>query len=223
MKFFTKKRVVLFLLFIFPLLLFLVLSTGTNNFTKLPILTKNILDISEIDNTKQITFKDHISIICFLGTESTKMQPGVLAVNEKIYKTFLDYKQFQIIAVYPEGQNNNVKQLKEKLSSFTDMKNWIFIESSKAEIDGFYDALATNKSLNNLASNYVYLIDREGSLRGRIQDEDSEDGKMYGYNINSVSVLKSKLKDDIKVLYYEYYAAFKEKNKNKASRKEIGL
>jgi hypothetical protein len=25
------------------------------------------------------------------------------------------------------------------------------------------------------------------------------------------------------VLYYEYYAAFKEKNKNKADRKEVGL
>jgi hypothetical protein len=41
--------------------------------------------------------------------------------------------------------------------------------------------------------------------------------------MNSVSELNAKLKDDVKVLYYEYYAAFKEKNKNKADRKEVGL
>ena len=56
----SKKRVVLFLLFIFPLICFLLLSTGQNNFTKLPVVTKNILDISSIDSTK--TFKNNISI-----------------------------------------------------------------------------------------------------------------------------------------------------------------
>ena len=31
------------------------------------------------------------------------------------------------------------------------------------------------------------------------------------------------MKDDVLVLFYEYYAAFKDKNKNKADRKEVGL
>jgi hypothetical protein len=39
--------------------------------------------------------------------------------------------------------------------------------------------------------------------------------------MNSVAELKKIMKDDINVLYYEYYAAFK--NKNKADRKEVGL
>ena len=41
--------------------------------------------------------------------------------------------------------------------------------------------------------------------------------------MNAVAELKDKLKDDINVLYYEYYAAFKDKNKNKADRKEVGI
>ena len=49
------------------------------------------------------------------------------------------------------------------------------------------------------------------------------DGRLEGYNLNSVSELKSKMKDDINVLFYEYYAAFKNRNKNKADRKEVGL
>ena len=61
----TKKRIVLFLLFIFPLICFLILSTGKNNFTKLPIITENILDVSTVDATK--TFKGHITIVCFIG------------------------------------------------------------------------------------------------------------------------------------------------------------
>ena len=40
---------------------------------------------------------------------------------------------------------------------------------------------------------------------------------MYGYNIESVAELNDKMEDDIKVLLYEYRAAFK--NKNKAVRK----
>ena len=40
---------------------------------------------------------------------------------------------------------------------------------------------------------------------------------IYGYNIESVAELNDKMEDDIKVLLYEYRAAFK--NKNKAVRK----
>ena len=87
----SKKRVVLFLLFIFPLICFLLLSTGQNNFTKLPVVTKNILDISSIDSTK--TFKNNISIVCFLGENIEKSKAGLFNLNEKVYKKFIDYKE----------------------------------------------------------------------------------------------------------------------------------
>ena len=46
---------------------------------------------------------------------------------------------------------------------------------------------------------------------------DEKNEIMYGYNIESVAELNNKMEDDIKVLLYEYRAAFK--NKNKADRK----
>ena len=101
MKFFTKKRVVLFLLFIFPLICFLILSTGENNFKKLPILTENIIDISQIDSTNSVQLKDNVSIICFLGNDVNTNKSGLFSLNEKVYKKFTDYKKFQILAFYP--------------------------------------------------------------------------------------------------------------------------
>ena len=79
-----------------------------------------------------------------------------------------------------------------------------------------------NEPLINLTSTKAFLIDKNLSLRGRLKD-DKTNKKLYGYNLNSVAELNGKLKDDLKVLYYEYYAAFKDKNKNKADRKEVGL
>jgi hypothetical protein len=223
MKFFTKKRVVLFLLFIFPLICFLFLSLGENNFTKLPVLTENIIDVSEIDATKSTQLKDYVTIICFLGNDVSKNRSGLFNLNEKIYKKFIDYKKFQIVAIYPNGKEAEVEKLKEEIGAFTDMQKWVFMSSSSEEINTFYESFSYNQSLVNLSSSNAFLIDKNVNLRGRLKDSDSKDGKLFGYNMNSVSVLNGKLKDDLKVLYYEYYAAFKDRNKNKADRKEVGL
>ena len=217
----TKKRVVLFLLFIFPLICFLILSTGKNNFTKLPVVTKNVVDISIIDSTK--TFKDNISIVCFLGNDINANRGGFFNLNEKIYKKFIEYNKFQVLAIYPEGKEEEAIKIKKEISAFTDMVKWNFIKASEENIVKLHTGFNSEDSLTNLYSSNVYLVDKNGDLRGRIKDADSKDGKLFGYNMNSVSVLNGKLKDDVLVLYYEYYAAFKDKNKNKADRKEVGL
>ena len=223
MKFLTKKRVVLFLLFIFPLICFLILSKRQNNFTKLPVLTENVLDVSEISESKTSTFKERVSVVCFLGEDIEKSKTRLLNVNEKIYKKFIDFKQFQIIAIYPSEKEVAVAELKKQIGAFTDMKNWVFVPSEKEMIQTLFNNFKTDEFLENFGSSNAFIIDKNGNLRGRIDDKDAENGKLYGYDMNAVAVLKDKLKDDINVLYYEYYAAFKDKNKNKADRKEVGL
>ena len=212
MKFITKKRVVLFLLFIFPLLFYLVLSSGINNFAKLPVVTEKITDISLIDSTKTTSLENKISIICFLGDDIQAIKGGIFNLNQKIYKPFYGFKDVQMIAIYPKGKEKEVNELKKEIGAFTDMQKWQFVGSSKEEITIFYESFKTNETLINLYSEKVFLIDKEINLRGRTDDEDSKDGMLFGYNMNSVAELNNKMKDDVKVVLAEYRLALKKNN-----------
>ena len=211
----TKKRFVLIALFVFPLLFFLILSTGINNFKKLPTLTSAV-SIHVLEDSISLT--DHVTVLCFLGNDVATKKGGFFNLNQKIYKEFYGYRPFQIIAVYPKSSENDVDKLKSDLSAFTDMFKWNFISMNRDTILTLYKNLKTNKMLDSsLYSNQVYLLDKELNLRGRDNDGEEKNEIMYGYNIESVAELNNKMEDDIKVLLYEYRAAFK--NKNKADRK----
>jgi hypothetical protein len=211
----TKKRFVLIALFVFPLLFFLILSTGINNFKKLPTLTNTVsLDVLE----DSIPLSDHVTVLCFLGNDVATKKGGFFNLNQKIYKEFYGYRPFQIIAVYPKSSKEDVDKLKSDLGAFTDMSKWNFFAMEKETIKKLHQNLKTKKILDtSLYSKQVYLLDKELNLRGRDQEGDDESQIMYGYNIESVAELNNKMEDDIKVLLYEYRAAFK--NKNKADRK----
>jgi hypothetical protein len=215
MKFFTKKRVVLFLLFIFPLMFYLVLSSGINNFAKLPMVTKSIVDIALIDSTNSVKFKRNISVVCFLGEDIEGVKGAVFNLNQKIYKPFYGFKNFQVIAIYPKNKIAEVKELQEEVGAFTDMVKWKFVASSKGEIEALYASFKTGERLNNAQSTKAFIIDKEVNLRGRTDDEDFKDGMLFGYDMNSVAILKDKMKDDVKVLLAEYRLALK---KNDADR-----
>jgi len=215
MKFITKKRVVLFLLFIFPLMFYLVISSGINNFAKLPIVTKSIVDISLIDSTNSVKFKRNISVVCFLGEDIEGIKGAVFNLNQKIYKAFYAFKNFQVIAIYPKHKIAEVKELQKEVGAFTDMVKWKFVASSKAEIEALYASFKTNEPLNNAQSTKAFIVDKAVNLRGRTDDEDFKDGILFGYDMNSVAILKDKMKDDVKVLLAEYRLALK---KNDADR-----
>ena len=102
------------------------------------------------------------------------------------------------------------------------MQNWKFIGMSESQIKELYTSFKVLKPLVNMYSQKAFIIDKFGKLRGRKNDGKEKDELLSGYDLNSISELNDKLKDDLKVLYYEYYAAFKERNKNKADRKEVG-
>lgn len=211
-----KNRIVLAILFIVPLIFYLFLSSGINNFAKLPVVTKTIIDVKNIDDNSSVTFERNISIVCFLGANSQSIKGTFFNLNQKIYKPFYGFKDFQIVAIYPEGNEAEITTLKEELGAFTNMVKWKFVSASTDEINLLFNSFKTNLSLDeNLFTNYAFIVDKEGSLRGRTTDDDVADGKLYGYNMISVAELNDKMKDDIKVVLAEYRLALK---KNDAGR-----
>ena len=141
----------------FPLLFFLILSTGINNFKKLPTLTKSVsLQVLE----DSVSLSDHVTVLCFLGNDVATKKGGFFNLNQKIYKEFYGYRPFQIIAVYPKSSENEVEKLKSDLSAFTDMTKWNFLAMNKETIQKLHKNLKTENKLDtSLYSNRVYLVD----------------------------------------------------------------
>ena len=218
----TKKRFVLIALFVFPLIFFLILSTGIVNWEKLPTLTQRVKDINQVDSLQSVSFKEKVSVLCFLGTDIDAKKLGVFNLNQKIYKEFYGHIAFQVIAVYPESHKEEVQKLKNEISKFTDMGKWNFVALQENEIKSLYNSLRTSWPLDaSFSSNNAFIIDKDLKLRGRNDDKDMPGGLLYGYNMNSVGELNNKMEDDVKVLLYEYRAAFKDKRK--ADRKKVEL
>ena len=63
-----KKYLILGFLFFFPIFVYVFLSTGINNFAKLPVLTQTVMDIENIEgNSANVSFKNKISVVAFWG------------------------------------------------------------------------------------------------------------------------------------------------------------
>ncbi len=210
----NKKFWVLFSLFIMPLVFYILLLTGTNNFAKLPVLTENISNIKHFssDENSQISLEDKITILSFLGNDLDLTKNNALNLNEKIYKRFHKFRDFQFVVVVPKGTEEQSKKLKEKIAFATDMSKFRFVYGNTNEIRSLFNSLKTTYVLQeNGYSPYAFIIDREMHLRGREEDDDTE-GILYGYNAETVAPIHNKMVDDVKVLVAEYRLALK-KNK----------
>ena len=207
----VQKFIVLFALFIVPLLFYIFLSSGINHFAKLPIVTKGVIDVSAID--KKVKFSRNISIVTFLGSDIENAKGAFFNLNQKIYKPFYGFKDFQMIVIAPKGSEANVEKLKKEIGAFTNMIKWKFIFANKVEITTLFESFKTIDVLDkNLFSSKAFIIDKDVSLRGRDDDKDRLDGKLFGYNMQSVAELNNKMKDDVKVVLAEYRLALKKNN-----------
>jgi hypothetical protein len=190
------------------LVAYLFFASGINNFAKLPVLTESIEELELIIDKD---FNNKISILLFLGNDIENREGDALNLNQKIYKRFYQFKDFQFISISPLGNEKKTKLLQEKLSSGTntDMKNWSFIHLDQDKINELFSSLNTNLKLDqNLSSPYAYIIDKFSSLRGR----DDSDGIKFGYDSRSVADINNNMLDDVKIILAEYRLALKKNN-----------
>ena len=211
MKKSIKKYLILSFLFFSPILIYIFLASGINNFARLPILTTNVLDIQSINgNIQGISLKDNISILGFWGGDVNLRKSEALNLNQKIYRRFFQFQDFQFVFLTTKDQKTNINNLKEELTRGvgTDLEKWNFIFTDEKEIQKIYNSLKTDIELSEENSTpYVFIIDRDLNLRGRDDDEDI--GKLYGFNAESVAEINNKMVDDVKIILAEYRLALK--------------
>ena len=209
-----KKYIVLTILFILPLVVYLFFASGVNNFAKLPTLKDNITSTSIYSD---VALEDKISIIFFLGDNIDERQGDALNLNQKIYKRFYQFDDFQFVAICPSGSETQAKDLKNKLESGTNtnMEKWNFIFLQIDSIIEIFNSLSTDVNLDyNYGSPYVYIIDKKLSQRGRNDDN----GIKFGYDSRSVADINNFMVDDVKIILAEYRLALK---KNGITRKDL--
>ena len=208
-----KKKIVLATLFILPVVVYLFFASGVNNFGRLPVLTEKVADISEMDPS--VHLKNKITILGFLGNNLEKMQGNAFNLNQKIYKRFGEFNDFQMIMVVPQGNEGQVEELKTELGKLSNVDKWHFAFGSEKEIKVFFESLNSNVDLDeNLATPNVFIIDKDLALRGRTDDED--EGVKYGFDTSSVAELNNKMVDDVKIILAEYRLALKKNNADRS-------
>lgn len=211
-----KKFAVLGVLFILPITIYIFFASGKDNFARLPVLTESISELSGFKTLEgaSLEFKDHITVLGFFGNNIEATKGNAFNLAHKIYKKNHGFQDFQLVLLLPEGTQNQAIELKSKLNEIADTKNWKFAFGSSEAIEKVFTSLKSNYILNdNYATPYVFIIDKDGSLRGR--DDDEDQGTLYGFKSSDVAEINNKMNDDIKVVLAEYRLALK---KYKANR-----
>lgn len=207
-----KKTLVLTVLFILPLVVYMFFATGVNNFGRLPVLTEEVGELEAFPGAVRLDGK--ISILGFLGSDPDSRKGNLFNLNQKIYKPFYEFRDFQVVMVAPEGSQDAVADIEKELATFTDTQNWRFVYGTPAQVRQLFSSLRSDLELDGtLGTPYVFIIDKDRKLRGR--QDDAEEGTKFGFNTTSVADLNNKMKDDVKIILAEYRLALK---KNQARR-----
>ncbi len=208
-----KKKLVLFVLFILPLVAYLFFASGVNSFAKLPTITKNIPEISNwktLDN-KPVALSDNITILGFVGTDVLHYKGSFFNLYEKIYARNKEFKDFQMVMVFPDGTQDQAKKIQSDLQKLGTNSGWNFIFGSPEKIKTFYNKLQLVGRLNDkLGTPNVFIVDKKRNLRGRKgQDQKGKPEYKEGYNTVLVSELYNQMIDDVKIILAEYRLALK--------------
>tara|TARA_B100000941_G_scaffold282974_1_gene252007 strand:- start:729 stop:1388 length:660 start_codon:yes stop_codon:yes gene_type:complete len=210
-----NKYFVLSVLFFFPIFVYLFFASGVNNFAKLPILTNSISNLSDFSSLSgsKIEFENKITVLGFWGSDVINKKVDGFNLNQKIYKRFYEFKDFQFVFVIDSSEIDIINDFKKELAVGlgSDLSNWRFLIANKKETYQLFKTLKTDLNLSDSMSiSTVFIIDKLKNLRGR--DDDDDIGTLFGYNSSSVAEINNKMVDDVKVILAEYRLALKKNN-----------
>jgi hypothetical protein len=206
-----KKNIVLFVLFVLPIVAYLFFASGVNGFSKLPVITPKVADLGNWKTLRgdTLSLNNKITVLGFSGSEILKNRGNYYNLNEKVYQRYHTFKDLQFVIICPLGTEKDVKSVVDALDVFTDISQWNFVFASPEEIKTFYNQLQLKEKLDtHLGTPNVYIVDKERNLRGRKEAEEYKEG----YNTFHLAELSNEMLDDFKIILYEYRAALKKNN-----------
>jgi len=215
-----KKNLVLFVLFILPIVAYLFFASGVNSFITLPTITPTVPDVNSqwhSMNGDKVTLNNKITILGFPGEDILDNSGNFFTLNQKIYNKYREFKDFQMVFVAPEGTEQQAERLLKELGKISNMSGYHFVFATPDAIQAYHNELKLLGKLDDKAGTpYVYIIDKKRNLRGR--KGHSEKGKpeyKEGYNTTSASDLHNDMMDDVKIILAEYRLALKRNNANR--------
>lgn len=207
-----KKNLVLFVLFVLPIVAYLFFASGINSFSKLPTVTPKIPDFStswKTNDGKLVTLNSKITVLGFGGKDILKNRGNIFNLNQKIYERYHAFKDLQFVMICPDGTQQDVQRILKAMGEITDTSKWFFVFAKEKEISNYFDSLKLKGKLNlDYGTENVYIIDKERNLRGRKDPKDYKEG----YSMFHPSELSNEMLDDFKIILYEYKAALKKNN-----------
>lgn len=210
----VRRNLVLGILFFLPVVFLLFLFPAKHHYNTLDVVHDNVSEITGFtaDSQQDIVLKDHITVLGFLGDHPMERLIGTSNIKELIYDKFKGFKKFQVVMVAPKGTESEVKELKSQINTYEEMTYWHYVFADKEAIQHLFNSLGTSTKLDGtLATNQIFIIDKELKQRGRLDDrtdpERSANKPIYSltsYNCLEVSEIKNKMSEDVRILFTEY-------------------
>ena len=209
-----KRNSVLGILFFLPVIFLLFLYPSKHNYIPLDVVNEGVMDLDNFrsETPEPIIFKDHITILSFLGINPLDNAIAASNLKELVYDKFKGFKKFQIVVVVPEGTEGEIEKLKNEINTYEDLRFWHYVYGSSEDIKELYNDLKFESVLRpDLSSEYVYIIDKDRNQRGRLDGREENEIKsnkpiytMSAYNCIDVGDIKNKMSDDMRILFTEY-------------------
>jgi len=215
-----KKNLVLFVLFILPIVAYLFFASGVNSFITLPTITPTIPDVNSqwtSLNGEKVTLNNKITILGFTGQDIMPNSGNFFTLNQKIYNKYREFKDFQMVFIAPDGTQQQAQTLLKELGKISNVSGYHFVFASPDAIAAYHKELKLLGKLDEKAGTpNVYIIDKKRNLRGRKgKSVQGEPEYKEGYNTTSASDLHNDMMDDVKIILAEYRLALKRNNANR--------
>lgn len=226
----AKKYLILFSILFLPTILYMFFVRGEHNFAHLPFITYTDAN-GVVQNRKAPKFsfinqngsrfsdqdvEGKIYLVDFFFTSCPSICPIMTANLMTINDRFAHYDEFMIVSHTVDPTRDTPEVLKEYAEKRKiDLQRWHFLTGDKDSLyaaayqylsSAMEDSLAPGGFLH---TEYFVLVDKEGNLRSREDDNGNIIGVYDGTNAQHMRDLT----DDIKVLIAEYNLELK-KNKN---------